>query len=294
MAIAAAGPAVAQEGASLAVRAGDHWVTWWRQAHAPTRWAVPDSALTAAVAWRPATPGIDWTELSLRGDGTAWRLRLILARIDPAQVTVRLQVPPRRAGGFAGRWTIEEAPRDAGLAFNAGQFSAGPWGWLVQGGAVVQRPGTGRLAPGVAFDSTGRARLVPQDSLAGLTGIVEGFQSYPTLVWDGQVPVPLRVPGQGVDLEHRDSRFALGLLGDGRLLLVLTRFEGLGGLLEVVPFGLTTPEMAAVMGGLGATRAVLLDGGLSGQLMLREGGALRQWPGLRGVAAGLAVLPRRP
>lgn len=294
VATVAASPARAQAGDALAVRVGGQWVTWWEAARAPLHWPRPDSTLASAVAWRPAGHGMEWGELSLRGVGTAWRLRLILVRVDPMRVAFRMLVPPRRPDGFAGRWSLQDTPREAILALNAGQFTSGPWGWLVQGGVATQRPGTGLLAPGVAFGAKGAVRMLPQDSLATLTGVTEGFQSYPTLLWDGMVPVPLRVPERGVDLEHRDSRLAIGLLSDGRLLVVLTRFEGLGGALEVVPFGLTTPEMAAVMGGLGARRAVLLDGGLSGQLLLREQGLTRQWPGLRGVAAALAVFPRQP
>src|SRR6185437_8179626 len=56
-----------------------------------------------------------------------------------------------------------------------------------------------------------------------------GFQSYPTLLeGDGGVPAPLRAPASGtaaVDLGHRDARLALGNLRDGRLLVVLTRFD---------------------------------------------------------------------
>lgn len=78
---------------------------------------------------------------------------------------------------------------------------------------------------------------------------------------------------------------------DGRVLVALTRFEGLGGALSVLPFGFTTPEMAAVMGALGATRAVLLDGGISGQLRVRDGG-VREWDALRKVPLGLLVSPR--
>jgi len=37
---------------------------------------------------------------------------------------------------------------------------------------------------------------------------------------------------------------------------------------------------------------VLLDGGLSGQMMLVEQGKPRRWPGLRAVAAGLVVRAR--
>jgi hypothetical protein len=46
------------------------------------------------------------------------------------------------------------------------------------------------------------------------------------------------------------------------------------------------------MGALGARRAVLLDGGISGQLMVREGGAARAWAGLRDVPLGLVAVPR--
>jgi hypothetical protein len=71
----------------------------------------------------------------------------------------------------------------------------------------------------------------------------------------------------------------------------MTRFEGLGGVLENLPLGLTTPEMAALMGALGARRAVLLDGGISSQLLIREGGRTHRWPGWRRVALGLVAMP---
>jgi hypothetical protein len=55
-----------------------------------------------------------------------------------------------------------------------------------------------------------------------------------------------------------------------------------------VPFGLTSAEMAAVMGALGCGQALLLDGGISGQLLVREAeGAARSWPGTRSVPLGL-------
>jgi hypothetical protein len=46
------------------------------------------------------------------------------------------------------------------------------------------------------------------------------------------------------------------------------------------------------MGALGARRALLLDGGISGQLLVREEGRTRSWAGLRKVPLGLVVLPR--
>ena len=230
---------------------------------------------------------------SLQGGNALWRLRVILVRMDPAAVEMRLVVPPRRPDGYAGRWTVDEAPDQALVAVNAGQFTGPPWGWLVTDGQRRQPPGTGVLAPGVAFGAGGRVELVPPDSLLGVSWVQEGFQSYPTLLQgDGDVPVQLRIAELGVDLTHRDSRLALGLLRDGGVLLALTRYEGLGGILEVLPFGPTTPEMAAVMGALGCARAVLLDGGISGQLMVRTPEGRQLWPGMRKVAAGLVVLPR--
>lgn len=277
----------------LSVRVDGRWVTWWRSTAAPTRWEAPLPLVAGAVTWRSAAPGVEWGELSLQGEGEAWRIRVILVRLDPQVLEFRMVVPPRRRNGFAGRWTIRDAPRDAVVALNAGQFTSGPWGWLVSGGAVRQPPGVGPLAPGVAFTRSGHVHLVPPDSLSYTAGVLEGFQSYPTLLeGDGVLPLPLREAGLGVDLVHRDARLAFGLLRDGRVLIALTRFEGLGGVLEVVPFGFTTPEMAAIMGALGCARAVLLDGGISGQLLVRDGARRRSWSGLRGVAAGLVVTPR--
>ncbi len=110
---------------------------------------------------------------------------------------------------------------------------------------------------------------------------------------DGEVPLPIRQEGLGVSLAHRNARLALGELRDGRILMIaMTRFEGLGGVLANVPLGLTTPEMAAVMGALGARRAVLLDGGVSSQLLIREGTRTHRWPGWRRVPLGLVATPR--
>jgi hypothetical protein len=50
--------------------------------------------------------------------------------------------------------------------------------------------------------------------------------------------------------------------------------------------------MAAILGALGCRRAVLLDGGLSGQLVLRPPrGPLVRYPGLRAVPLALVAWP---
>jgi exopolysaccharide biosynthesis protein len=139
----------------------------------------------------------------------------------------------------------------------------------------------------------GTVRVVAADSVAlerGRKAALEAFQSYPVLLQNGEVPPPLRRASQGVSLEHRDARLALGTLEDGRVLIALTRFDALGNSFGRIPFGVTTPEMAAIMGALGCRNALMLDGGISGQLLLRDsGGSIRSWPGIRSVPLGLVA-----
>lgn len=283
-------------GPSLAVERDGGWHQWWRADRAPTRWAAPLPAVASAVRWRPGPSGIEIGEVRLSGGGEAWRLRAIAVRFDPRRLRFRLDAAaPVR--GSANQWSLRSAPDDAILALNAGQFGgAGPWGWVVRDGVERQEPGQGPLAPAVVIDREGGLSIVPPDSIGAARAsgrVALAFQSYPALLTGGgDVPGALRVGGQGVDLVHRDSRLAIGQLRDGRVLLVMTRFEGLGGVLDNLPFGLTTPEMAALMGALGCSRAVLLDGGISGQLAVRQAdGELRSWSGMRYVPLGLVALP---
>jgi exopolysaccharide biosynthesis protein len=251
------------------------------------RWA-PLSALSASLHWRDAAPGLSWSQARLSGPGEAYRIRLIVARLDPRKVRFRLDT--------LAPWSIEQAPAIALLAINAGQFANGrPWGWIVADGRVRRTAGTGPLSVGIAFDTSGTVHWVEAGALRddrAQRGVSAGFQSYPRLLADGVVPLPLREEGRGVDLTHRDARAALGQTAEGTILVALTRFDGAGGALGFVPFGLTVPEMAAVMESLGARNAVLLDGGISSQLLIREGREVRRWRGLRKVPVGLVVLPR--
>lgn len=281
---------------ALAVWTGVEWRQWWRSAEAPARWASGDSGVAAALRWRPAADGVDWAELRLAGTGEAWRTRVIVARIDPRRVRLRLDTAftpgSRRAG-----WSVDRARPEAVFAANAGQFvHTLPWGWVVLDGRQFLPPGPGPLSTAVAIDTAGAIHWIAGDTLAGATrrgGIAAAFQSYPTLLAaDGTVPHQLRGPGQGIDLAHRDARLAIGEMRDGFLLVALTRFDGAGTAFDFVPFGLTTPEMAAVMGALGARDAVMLDGGISGQMQIGAGSDAVRWTGLRKVPLALVAVPR--
>ena len=106
--------------------------------------------------------------------------------------------------------------------------------------------GSGVLAPAFVIDTAGRSDLVPADRLQtrrAARGVRLAFQSYPELLRDdGTVPPMLRPGATELRLGHRDARLALGRQRDGRWLIVLTRFEGAGGALSFLPFGLTIPE----------------------------------------------------
>jgi hypothetical protein len=292
-AIGAAATQTGRPGDTLAVREGGRWVTWWRHDAVPSRWAGR-GPLAARIEWRSGTDGVEWGELQLRGASEAWRTRLVVVRVDPRRVDLSLDAAFTRNRP----WTVGDAGDDAALAFDAGQFRGSlPWGWVVTRGRQILPPQFAPLAGAVVVDSSGQVRVVAPDDVAAERerGIArEAFQSYPMLLEDGVVPSPLVTAGRGVHVGHRDARLALGTLDDGRVIVALTRFDALGETLGGVPFGLTQAEMAAVMGALGCRQALLLDGGISGQLMLRDAdSAVRAWPGTRSVPLGLVGRPRR-
>jgi len=142
-------------------------------------------------------------------------------------------------------------------------------------------------------DTAGRLRFESDSTVASLrardsTDVVEAFQSYPVLVRSGAIPDALSRPSPFIDLTHRDARLAIGLMADGTVLVALTRFDALGDALGSVPAGLTVPEMSGLMALAGASEAVLLDGGLSAQLMMQDStGERKMWKGLRRVPLGL-------
>ena len=283
---------------ALSVWSDGSWHEWWRAGSAPGRWQEADARVAGAARWRATAPGVELAELRLAGSGEAFRTRVVLVRIDPARVRFRLQ-ERAVAGSARGAWTIDSAPPEALAALDAGQFVGGsPWGWVVSDGAERYSVGHGPLSTLFVVDRAGAARLLAADSLtpAVRASAMVAFQSYPTLlVGDGEVPAALRAPDAGVDVGHRDARLALGATRDGRLIVALTRFDALGGAFSSVPFGLTTPEMSALMGALGCTRAVALDGGISAQLLVREddAGTKHEWHGLRAVPLGLIVERRQ-
>jgi exopolysaccharide biosynthesis protein len=256
---------------------------------------APWTALSMeATEWYSGVPGMERSAVEVAATGEGFRTRVVLVRMDPARFRFSLTA---RVTDLAPAWTIENAPASAALALNAGQFNAFvPWGWLVMGGDELRPPGHGPLSTAITWDAGGHMRwLAPGDIPAARAAgdVVEALQSYPTLLDDtGTIPLPLREEGHGVDIHHRDGRLALGQLDDGRLLVAITRFYGIGPLSPSIPLGPTLAEMATLMRAQGCRRAVSLDGGISAQLLVREEGRTRTWRGWRKVPLGLIAEPR--
>lgn len=280
---------------ALAALAGGGLLVGATGTPSPRDWPVDDlpSGLDRSLAWHDGVAGIEWAELRLRGEGEGWRTRVIVARVAPRRVALSLDPAFARDRG----WRVGEAGPGAALAVNAGQFRAElPWGWVVSEGQELLGPQYAPLAGAVVVERSGAVRIVSPDRVAEERkrgDAREAFQSYPMLLEDGEPPPALVRPGLGVKVSHRDARLALGTLPDGRVVVALTRFDALGPALGGIPFGLTSAEMAGVMRALGAEQAILLDGGISGQLMVRDAaGAAHTWAGVRSVPLGLVARTR--
>jgi exopolysaccharide biosynthesis protein len=256
---------------------------------------APWMTLTAeAEEWYSGAPGMERGAVEIAATGEGFRTRVVLVRMDPSRFRFR-QDARLRSGGPG--WSIDRVPSSAVLALNAGQFTGiAPWGWLVMEGHEVRPPGDGPLSTAITWDAGGHMRwLAPGDIPAARAAgdVVEALQSYPTLIDEhGDIPIELREEGRGVDVHHRDGRLAVGELDDGRLLVAITRFYGIGPLSPSIPLGPTLGEMAAFMKAQGCRRAVSLDGGISAQLLVREEGQTRTWRGWRKVPLGLIAEPR--
>lgn len=286
---AAAGPARHDDG-TLALRLPSEGSrVFWQASRAPVRWSAADARLAAVITWHPGQPGVEWATLPIAGQGEADALTLVVARIDPRAVSLHLVWGMDRD---RPAWTVDHAG-DAALAFNAGMFVEQlPWGWVVMDGHERLPPGTGPLSSALVGCADGRLVWVDGDDVSrwrGQENVRFAFQSYPTLLTgDGDVPAAVR--NGEINVAHRDARLALGIDREQRLLVALTRFDTPIPGADRLPFGLTVPEMAAVMGALGARQAMLLDGGISAQLAISDSaGHARAWKGLRKVPLALVA-----
>jgi len=256
--------------------------------------AIATAAMSAVAILNSATSRVSHREAQMASSGPLSHVRAIIITINPSAFRFRLALA-RKNQNLNPAWNIDSIPRNAVVAVNAGQFIGGfPWGWLVRDGVETLPPGKGTLGMAFVIDSTDRVSLITPDEIAvSRPKVLHAFQSYPALLVDGEMPWELREEGRGVNLTHRDSRLAICIQEKGDLTLVLTRVTALGNPGATLPYGPTVPEMAQYMRTLGCRRAMMLDGGISSQLAIRDGkGKLKRWTNWRMVPLGLVAFPR--
>ena len=257
--------------------------------------AAAQLSIPPSLQWDSLQPGLALSEFTLEAGRAGFDLRIIVARIDPEQFSFSL-VQSTRANKMTGAWNVDTAPASAALAINAGQFKeTGPWGWVVLDGVERRSPGYGPLSVGIAFDTAGKIHWIPFRHLEKRRDdrkLHFAFQSYPLLLYDGAVPRLAR-RSDLVDAKHRDIRLMLAQTATGELLIILTRYDGLGNAGSRIPIGLTVPESIELARRLGARRAVMLDGGVSAQMLVRDRtGRARAWKGMRDVPLALIATQR--
>src|SRR5206468_7773624 len=162
---AAAGP-VGREDTTLAVRlpSGASRL-FWRASRAPVQWTAPDARVIGLVTWHPGPPGggVEWATLPIAGQGEAYALTLVLARIDPQTVSFHLvwDIEQDRAA-----WTVDRAD-GAALALNAGMFVEQlPWGWIVSDSRERLPPGQGPLSSALVGLADGRLVWIDGDDVS--------------------------------------------------------------------------------------------------------------------------------
>jgi exopolysaccharide biosynthesis protein len=225
-------------------------------------WLVILVTCRPAVAgdWQAPAPGIDYRTFKLAGS-VAHVVRIDLARDDITIVA--------SSAGERGLTVSEFARRRGALvAINGDYFDVDfePIG-LAMGDGIVWATARERIRRQEVVGVGGhRLEIFPRgDPLREpepwMTGAVSGW---PAVVEDCE-PVA-QLPGSDSFTRSPHPRTAVGLSGDRRTLYLVVadgRHEGID--------GLTLPELAEFLDGLGACTAINLDGGGSSTLWIRDG-----------------------
>lgn len=237
--------------------------------------------ITTAVAtpthWRTLAPGIEYTKLSmLSGFHTGY---LHAFRIDLQSNKLELAIAEDHRNKIA---TVKDlmSTSAAVIGINGGFFSQElkPLGLRIVDGAI-RNPVKSTPWWGVFYIENNRAHIVSQKQFHFNKKIQFAVQSGPRLVIDGKIPLSLK-PGV-------DSRTALGITEDGRIVIVVTE-----------SLQLTTTELARFMkgpmieGGLGCNYAINLDGGTSTQLYVKTPKFAITVPSLGAVTDAILVVPK--
>jgi uncharacterized protein YigE (DUF2233 family) len=237
---------------------------------APAAGDPPPAAREAA-----ATPGFDVLEVGLPpGEDPQGVVRVVAARGDLGHVQARVAAGPAARAQWRTARQVAHA-LGALAVINGGYFDKEdhPLGLIIADG--VHSSPLRQTDWGVLLIRDNRARIVHTKECGSLDGVRQALQCGPRLVAAGK-PLKLK-PSMA------EPRSAVGIDGQGRLLLVATS-KG----------GLRLDELAALLarseadGGLGCQSATNLDGGPSTQLSIPGHAEI---PGAYAMPTHLALLP---
>lgn len=242
----------------------------------PTLAAAPTPAPDADTGWQPGGSGVAVRHLRAAEDSGGPPIALVLVRLDPAAVRLRVGYSPDQPRTIQ-RWFADERPL---LAINGGYFAAS-----YQSTALVVSDG---VASGASYEGFGGMLAVSGDGAISLRALREqpydpgepisqALQSAPMLVMPGGAPATIQDDGQ------RARRSAVGIDRAGRLLLIVSPTAG---------FTLRGFAVWLSRSDLDLDRALNLDGGSSTGLYLKSGALDERIDSLGPLPLTLLVDPR--
>lgn len=235
--------------------------------------AVVALSLARAGDWETTAAGLQYRALDLSISGLVPAGRAHVFRFSPERYELRIL-----SAGEDGA-DVASLARGTGalLAVNGGFFLPGfkPLGLLVSQGRQLNP--LRRADWGVFYVANREAGLVHRRDWKTPRGLEFAIEAGPRLVVGGRV---LKLK------EQVARRTALGITGDGRVVVVVTESPVLTATLAEL---LALPESK---GGLGCREALNLDGGSSTQLYFADGERRVSISGRGHVANAVAVYPR--
>ncbi|MFO8055725.1 MAG: phosphodiester glycosidase family protein [bacterium] len=243
------------------------------------------------VQWKKLAPGLAFTRLSLVRNKSD-KIKPVVLRIEPRRYGFVLLSAPALLDAPAGE-IKDMADKAQALAAINGSFylpdTYEPIGLVVSQGSVVHKwhPKAGS---GLFIYKGGKAEIVwARQYDEEWEKALLALQAGPLLVEPG---------GKEGIYENRKKhrhRSALGIDEEGRVLMLCTLKESEGDYLagpdlyELMKIMMAPPER----GGLGAERALNLDGGASSSLYVRHAGLPLNIPSANEVRNGIAVKKRK-
>lgn len=234
-------------------------------------------SIATPTHWRQIKPGLEYTKIDLLSGFHTGHLHVF--RIDLKNFDLELAIAEDQRNKIASVEDLTIANKGV-VGINGGFFSQElkPLGLRITN-HQLRNPLKSTSWWGVFYVIEDKPHIVSQSQFEANKKIKFAVQSGPRLIVNSKIPRSLK-PGV-------DSRTAIGISGDNKVILVVT--ENLS---------LTTTQLAKIMnakemeGGLECRDALNLDGGNSTQLYAKADGLSLGVSGFSAVTDAILVIPR--